>query len=129
MTPRVFLDANVLFSAAWRDNAGVARLWQLPEFALVTSGFAVGEAERNLDTAERLARLAKLLAGVEIAAEAPEISLDGFEALRDKDRPILQAAIGANAGYLVTGDWRDFGPWLGGEVRGVRVRTPAAFLA
>jgi hypothetical protein len=28
---RVFLDANVLFSAAYMENSGLARLWQLDD--------------------------------------------------------------------------------------------------
>ncbi len=27
---RVFLDANILFSAAYREKAGLLRLWRLP---------------------------------------------------------------------------------------------------
>jgi uncharacterized membrane protein HdeD (DUF308 family) len=35
---RVFLDANVLFSAAYRADAGLGRLWNLKDVALVALG-------------------------------------------------------------------------------------------
>jgi uncharacterized protein len=41
---RVFLDANVLFSAAYASGAGLQRLWKLSEIELVTSHYAVAEA-------------------------------------------------------------------------------------
>lgn len=45
---RLFLDANVLFSAAYREDAGVRRLWSASNAELVTSDYAVEEATRNL---------------------------------------------------------------------------------
>lgn len=45
---RVFLDANVLFSAAWRTGCGLTRLWHIESNRLVTSPYAANEAERNL---------------------------------------------------------------------------------
>jgi len=63
---RVFLDANVLFSAAYREKAGLLALWEIPGAHLLTSGYAAEEARRNLDTPERRARLEELLEAVEI---------------------------------------------------------------
>ena len=40
----VFLDANVLFSAAYRSEAGLQRLWDLKGVELVSSMYAVEEA-------------------------------------------------------------------------------------
>jgi hypothetical protein len=34
---RLFLDANVLFSAAYRETAGIQRLWTRPGVRLLTS--------------------------------------------------------------------------------------------
>jgi hypothetical protein len=34
---RLFLDANVLFSAAYRADSGLLRLWDLPDTELVLS--------------------------------------------------------------------------------------------
>ena len=58
---RLFLDANVLFSAAYRAEAGVTRLWSDERWALITSEYAIEEARRNLDEREQLARLEELL--------------------------------------------------------------------
>lgn len=55
MGHRVFLDANVLFSAAHRAQNGLLALWALPDTTLVTSDYAVLEARRNLEGEERRA--------------------------------------------------------------------------
>ena len=46
---RVFLDANILFSCAWREGSGIYRLWERSDLQLVTSPYALKEAESNLD--------------------------------------------------------------------------------
>ncbi len=45
----VFLDANILFSAAYRSDAGLKRLWKLPGARMITSAYAIEETYRNLD--------------------------------------------------------------------------------
>jgi hypothetical protein len=72
---RVFLDANVLFSAAYRDGAGLVRLWELPGAELLSSGYAAEEARRNLDAREQRQRLAKLLKRVVMVPEAADEAL------------------------------------------------------
>ena len=126
---RLFLDANVLFSAAYREGAGVTRLWRLPDTVLVTSEYAVEEARRNLSEAEQSQRLDQLLGDVE---RAPATTLDpsawqGVE-LRAKDWPILGGAIVAGATHLITGDVRDFGKYFGQKVFGITVLPPADYL-
>ena len=126
---RLFLDANVLFSAAYRADAGVQRLWALPYATLVTSEYAVSEARRNLATPEQLSRLDRLLEPIEVG---PARTLDptlrrGIE-LREKDWPILGGAVAAGATHLITGDLRDFGPFLGQVVLGVLILTPPRYL-
>lgn len=125
---RIFLDANVLFSAAYREGAGLLRLWKAPKAEVMTSGYAVEEARRNLDTDAARTRLARLVQETTLVTEAPEMQLPAAIRLAEKDRPILQAAIAAGATHLITGDLRDFGPLLGQSVAGVRIETPAEFL-
>jgi predicted nucleic acid-binding protein len=125
---RVFLDANVLFSAAWRESAGLLALWELESILLLTSGYAAEEARRNLDTSDRRSRLEHLLDDVEIVPEAPAHALPPGVRLPAKDEPILRAALAARATHLLTGDLRDFGRLLGRTVGGLRVQTPGAFL-
>jgi hypothetical protein len=92
VTTRVFLDANVLFSAAWRPASGLTCLWQLPELFLVTSAYAADEAERNLarKRPEAVARLHALMRDVEIANML--VPLDDGHGLPPKDVPILAGA-------------------------------------
>ncbi len=125
---RVFLDANVLFSAAYREKAGLLALWEIPGAHLLTSGYAAEEARRNLDTPERRARLEELLEAVEIVAEDLRRALPAGIRLPAKDVPLLRAALTAGATHLLTGDLRDFGDLLGRRVGGLRVQTPGAFL-
>lgn len=125
---RLFLDANVLFSAAYREEAGVAELWDRPETALVTSRYALEEARRNLDADPRRERLRRLTARVEVVPEAPAMPLPEEVDLPEKDEPILRAALGSDATHLVTGDLTHFGSYLGDEIAGVRIVRPAHLL-
>src|SRR5437879_2519148 len=45
---RLFLDANVLFSAAYRPNPGLLKLWKLKNVILCSSRHALEEARINL---------------------------------------------------------------------------------
>ena len=45
---QLFLDANVLFSAAYRPGAGLLALWKLKNVRLCTSHYALEEARLNL---------------------------------------------------------------------------------
>jgi len=123
---RVFLDANVLFSAAYRPTSKLRELWRRPDVELLTSAYAVEEALRNLDDGEQRQGLGKLLESVTVVGEAPQRALQ--VELDAKDRPILAAAIEARATYLLTGDLRDFGRFLGRSVEGVRIVQPAEYL-
>ena len=129
---RVFLDANVLFSAAYREGAGLQALWsralKLKGVELLTSGYAAEEARRNLDTEDRRKRLEKLLAAVSIESEAPLLPLPSGIRLPEKDAPILRAALAPGATHLLTGDLRDFGHLLGKRIGGLQIQTPGDFL-
>ena len=128
MTHRVFLDANVLFSAAWLESSGLARLWRLGETMLVTSAYALAEAERNLDTDEERSRLRSLREKLKVVDASPEAALPAGVELPAKDAPILLAAIDAGATHLLTGDRRHFGHLYGRSIGGVRILAPAAYL-
>lgn len=125
--PRAFLDANVLFSSAYREKSDLLRLWRIPGATLVTSAYAAEEARRNLASADQLARLDDLLAQTRIVPESNAPMPAGVR-LPDKDHPILKAAIAAEATHLVTGDVKDFGPYFGRRIGGVLVVTPADFI-
>ncbi len=122
----LFLDANVLFSIAWRKNSGLLRLGKLSKVKLFTSGYAVEEAWRNLHDDEQRERLTTFLSKVEILPDCPDQILP--VKLVEKDRPILQAAIGHHADYLVTGDRQHFGSFFGKNISGVQIASPAEVL-
>ncbi len=128
MTQRVFLDANVLFSCAWRESSGLARLWRLPGITLITSRYAVAEAERNLDTGEQRSRLQALVAKLSMVDAPPQGELPAGVKLVPKDAPILLAAIEARASHLLTGDRAHFGALYGKAVAGVKILPPADYL-
>lgn len=125
---RVFLDANILFSAAYRKDAGLTILWKLARVRLLTSYYAVQEAASNLDGEEQRSRLRRLLESLQIVGADAEMNAMFEIVLPDKDRPILAAAVGAKADFLLTGDAKHFGVYFGRTICGVRVERPAEFL-
>lgn len=126
--PRAFLDANVSFSAAYRETSGLLKLWTIPGAELFTSAYASEEARRNLLSADQRARLEDLLARTRIVPES-DAPLPSGVRLPDNDIPILKAAIAAGATHLITGDVKDFGRYLGKRIAGVLIKTPADFIS
>lgn len=126
---RVFLDANVLFSAAYRQDSRLRQLFKLRGVAFISSAYAVEEARRNLSTAQQRKDLEQLCASMEIVPVSPSESLHtpGFD-LPESDRPILMAAIGARATHLLTGDVKDFGRYYGRTLEGVLILPPAMYM-
>ena len=125
---KLFLDANVIFSAAHREEGRSQDLVALARGGhceLLTSAHALEEARRNLELKsggfER--RLAAALAQTTVVAEAPAALVEWAQeqGLPLKDAPILAAAVHAKAELLVTGDTRDFGRLFGRTLRGVQV--------
>jgi len=127
---RLFLDANVLFSASWKENSGVAELWRIKDATLVTSAYAFAETVRNIQDEEHRARLDRLMRHVAVLpGERPGQAPPAGISLRAKDMPILLAAIASRATHLITGDLRDFGPFFGRTIGGVLVLRPRKYLA
>ena len=124
---RLFLDANVLFSAAYRPGAGLLQIWRLKNVALCSSRYALSQANLNLDEEEQQRRLAKLSQRLQLF-DPPSGKLPAGIALPEKDIPILLAAIEARATHLLTGDVRDFGPYFGKRIEGVRILLPGEYL-
>jgi predicted nucleic acid-binding protein len=124
---RLFLDANVLFSAAYRPGAGLLRLWELPGAVLCSSSYALEEARANLSTESQRSRLAELSAELELF-ESISGALPAGVSLPDKDVPILLAAVAARATHLITGDLRHFGPLFSKKIAGITILPPADYL-
>ena len=125
---RLFPDANVLFSAAYRDGSGLLQLWNLPDVERVTSVYALEEARRNLDTERQMARLDGLVLDVKVLPELREQDLPPGVDLAEKDKPILAAALAAGASHLITGDRQHFGRYLGKRVGRTLIMTPRDYL-
>jgi len=128
---RIFLDANILFSAAKNRGAVYAFLAQLRTrgHTLVADGYVKGEARRNIEAKfpGALEDFEVLLTQVETStgvchplpkAIAPELS--------QKDRPVLAAAIHHRCQILLTGDKSHFGPLYGQAIEGVEIHSPAS---
>lgn len=54
---RAFLDANVLWSAAYRLDARMRAIWSIPGVTLVTSAYPIDEAMRNIEDDAHRGRL------------------------------------------------------------------------
>jgi uncharacterized protein len=126
---RIFLDANILFSAA-KSPGAIQRLLAL----LLEAGhdcwvddYVITEARRNLDlkAASSLPTLDRLLKRLEVASTRPRgTELEASLPLAEKDRPVLAAAIRLACDALVTGDQTHFGGLYGRKVRGVTIHSP-----
>ena len=128
---RVFLDANVLFSAAYMPDSRLLVLWSLGEAEIITSAFALEEARRNLEdnNPSGLPLLAELASQLHVTEGGHGDKLPAGILLPPKDEPILLAAIASGATHLLTGDKRHFGELFGQTVAGVLIQTPSQYLA
>ncbi len=129
---RVFLDANILFSAAKSSGAVRAFLTGLKNggHTLIADGYVVGEARRNLETKFPAAMedFEKLMEDVETTAKtSAPLRADIAPNLPEKDRPVLAAAIQHQCHILLTGDKTHFGPLYGQTIEGVELHSPASF--
>lgn len=130
---RVFLDANVLFSAAHRPQGKAALLIEISRtgyWEVVTSSYAILEARRNLQFKfpSAVENLDSLLTHVNRVEH--HTGLFCPDSLPKKDRPIFQAALACSATHLVTGDFKDFGALMGrpDQTKGIRVMSVADLL-
>lgn len=124
---KIFLDANVIFSAA-NESGNLSRLLMrlAMDHTLVTSDYAHQEAYRNI-LAKRpqweqgyqaiIANLT-IVSGIDKMTPVP---------IASKDRPILATAIAEQCDILLTGDKRDFGHLFNQTIGTVTVLTPLMF--
>jgi predicted nucleic acid-binding protein len=117
-----------MFSAARVEASPLLQLWRLKNVRLSTSMYAIEEVRRNLRDVDSVERLNRLVETLVLTPEADVRLIPSTVRLRDKDRPILAAAIAAGSSFLITGDHRDFGPYFGKMIAGVRILRPAEFI-
>jgi uncharacterized protein len=118
---RLFLDANILFSAA--DPASATRILfhAAQKYAdLFTNPHAWEEANRNLAVKrlEYSSGLQDLLRHVNVSHSFCDVEVKG---LPEFDVPILAGAVASRCSHLWTSDKRHFGKWYGHEVLGIAV--------
>jgi uncharacterized protein len=123
---RLFLDSNVLFTAAHNENGEAALVIGLAaagRWRVASSEHAIEEARRNLSRKypQALERLGVILGPVRQVRQAARLDVgDGGDQpvarsraqLLPKDQLILDAAAGCRATHLLTGDVRHFGPLM-----------------
>ena len=130
---RLFLDANILFTAAHNPRgkaALVIGLGRRGHWELCSSAYALEEARRNLawKFPECLGALRALAEAVQFVEQ--EIAGVSPPRLAQKDQPIFRAAAACKATHLLTGDLKDFGPLMNRpqETSGIRIQTVSDFL-
>ena len=129
---KIFLDANILFSAALGGESFVL-LWELAKqrkIVLVTSRHCLAEAQINLERkrAKSAHRLTTLLKQVTLVEEAYDRFVWARAFVPEKDVPVLSSAVGCSADVLLTGDIADFGSLMKKSNFPILVRTVRAFL-
>jgi len=129
---KLFLDANIIFTAACTSHGSSRFLFSIAEtgaVTLCTSLYALDEAKRNLalKAADKIPTLEKLLPYLAIVPEPQpdKLAWAVLLPLPRKDAPIMAAALSCKADILVTGDRRDFGRLLGTATEGMLVLEPA----
>ncbi len=131
------LDTNVLVSAAINPKgppAQIIRAWRAHSFVWVTSPPLLDEAAKTLASRKvtqyltwTKAEIAQFWAAVSQSARivSPTDQLNVIQS-DPSDNRVLEAAIEGHADYIVSGD-RDLLDL--GDFQGIRVVTPARFLA
>lgn len=128
---RIFLDANILFSAAKSNGAVRQLLHNLHDegHILVADAYVATEARRNITAKaadDAVAYLDALLSQIEVNSVKLLASAGAVaDWLPEKDRPVLIAAIAWQCNALVTGDRTHFGPGYGQIFGGVTLYSPA----
>ena len=130
---RVFLDANILFSAAKSNGAIRQLLTNLKDaqHTLVADTYVQTEAVRNIAAkadAQAISDLKTLLGSVEVTAvqfaQQSSARQSAVQWLPEKDRPVLIAAMALGCDALVTGDSTHVGAGFGKRFEGVLVCSP-----
>jgi predicted nucleic acid-binding protein len=115
---RVFLDANILFSAG-KSAGAIRRLVEKIQACgheRIADEYVIAEARRNLEQKfpSALPDFENILRGISrLALLLPE-----------KDRPVLASAIQHQCQALLTGDKTHFGRLYGQTIAGVCVHSP-----
>lgn len=128
---RIFLDANILFSAAKSDGAIRSLIMSLlrKKYDLRVNLFVKEEAERNLSSKAPEA----LDYFYDLMLKFPTVPLANYPLLPavasylpTKDQPVLQAALHDCCDILLTGDRTHFGRLYGLKIGDTVVHSPSS---
>lgn len=130
---RLFLDANILFTALHNPTGKAALIIELGiqgHWELFSHAYALEEARRNLER-----QLPHALEGLGLLHDSVHlvqhrVDLGFLEGLAEKDQPIFQAALACQATHLLTGDFKDFGSFMNQPQNtfGICIQTVTQFL-
>ncbi len=130
---RVFIDANIIFSAAQYPESRLAALIVHSKdmgLRCLCSPAVVEEAVKNLKKKhpKGLPQVAKLLAHMEHVQAIPGSVCP--VALADKDHHVFLAAVAGKADVLITGDLKDFGHLMNNPKKsaGILIQTFTQFV-
>ena len=130
---KLFLDANVLFTAAHNPKGKAAFVIISGEFGkwkVHTCALAIEEADRNLRIKfpAVLPELKRLLHNILVVPTVIEGHCKIH--LPEKDRPIFLSAVASQCTHLLTGDLKDFGPHMNQpkKTEGIVIQTVSQFL-
>ena len=134
---RAFLDASVLFAAAYSETGAsreIVRLSIRGEIQLVGSRLVFEEVKRNLQlkAPEVVGELDTFLDAVQFEIVCPTRGevLDAMEYTAAKDAPIVAAALRARVDYLVSLDRQHLiGVPVVAERSGLRIVLPSELLS
>lgn len=129
---RVFLDANILFSASHKADHRFLEFWRMRDLIPMASMYVADEVQRNCVNESHAARFAHLLSQTHLVSDVPGAFVPRGIVLPQKDAPILVAAVFAGADYLITGDKHHFGRWMNNPITThlgqIIIQEPARFL-
>jgi uncharacterized protein len=130
---RLFLDANVLFQAAYNPagkSAFIVSLSKRGAWKIYTNNHAIEEARRNIElkspgSINRFIRLMKQIQRIPYSGrEHCPINLP------NKDKPIMISAVLCNATHLITLDRKHFGKYMNKpkQTAGIIIQSVGEFL-
>jgi len=122
---RIFLDANIIFSAAKSDGAirQLLRLLFEKGHELVADDFVLEEARRNL-AAKYASDESSVKACFRVFSLPKSAPLPETLVLVEKDRPVLASAIALRCDTLLTGYSMHLGHLLGIAIEGITIYSP-----
>jgi predicted nucleic acid-binding protein len=132
VTLRLFLDANILFTAAYSSDGLSALLFELRRreiLTLLTSAPAIEEAHVNLqlkrpEALDNFTSMLKLVEVIDTPAQSPlQLSLP------EDDLLIFTTAIAGRATHFLTGDKKHFGRYFDEpkKTAGIHIQTVRQF--